>query len=199
MAAIKTMKFRPNRGAKMQELMEGKISKDPFWERNCRVFGGDLRERPEDEDESDYEASSSGRDEFDSDFDLTDSYPGKRGRKKGQKVKRRAKRESTGRPRGRPPKNKPKSESDEEEGSEKGEKRARKKEKTNAFVPPSTKKIYKAMNSKSSDCFTIYKAVIVNKRGPKPKLRPTHGDNEEISISSQHQGSKKGGANGESK
>lgn len=26
--------------------------------------------------------SSSGRDEFDSDFDLTDSYPGKRGRKK---------------------------------------------------------------------------------------------------------------------
>ena len=34
-------------------------------------------------DAEDYVQSSSGRDEFDSDFDLTESYPGKRGRKKG--------------------------------------------------------------------------------------------------------------------
>lgn len=42
----------------------------------------------------DYEASSSGRDEFDSDFDLTDSYVGKRGRKKGTKVKRRKRKDA---------------------------------------------------------------------------------------------------------
>lgn len=45
----------------------------------------------ESEDQEDYQASSSGRDEFDSDFDLTDSYVGKRGRKKGTKVRRRRK------------------------------------------------------------------------------------------------------------
>jgi hypothetical protein len=48
-----------------------------------------LNKSEDSEDEEDYQASSSGRDEFDSDFDLTDSYVGKRGRKKGTKVKRR--------------------------------------------------------------------------------------------------------------
>ena len=55
-----------------------------------------LRRRPQQEededDQEDYEASSSGRDEFDSDFDLTDSYVGKRGRKKGTKIRKRGRR-----------------------------------------------------------------------------------------------------------
>ena len=73
----------------MKDLIKGKHKKDQFWQKYQDYFGGDLN-RPEDsEDEEDYEASSSGRDEFDSDFDLTDSYVGKRGRKKGTKMKKR--------------------------------------------------------------------------------------------------------------
>jgi hypothetical protein len=73
----------------MKELMKGKPKNDMFWNRYQGFFGGGL-DGPEDEDDlEDYEASSSGRDEFDSDFDLTDSYAGKRGRKKGTKVKRK--------------------------------------------------------------------------------------------------------------
>lgn len=102
----------------MQDLMKGNINRDAFWDRNCSFFGGDLRQKIEEEDESDYEASSSGRDQFDSDFDLTDSYPGKRGRKKGQKVKRRVKREGSGRPRGRPKKVQTPSDEESDEGDE---------------------------------------------------------------------------------
>ena len=46
----------------MQDLMKGNINRDAFWDRNCSFFGGDLRQKIEEEDESDYEASSSGRD-----------------------------------------------------------------------------------------------------------------------------------------
>ena len=86
-AAIKTMKFREKRGTRMKDLMTGKFRLDNFWEENAKYFGGNLN-FPEDEDEEDdeYEQSSSGRDEFDSDFDETDSYPGKRGRKKGSRL-----------------------------------------------------------------------------------------------------------------
>ncbi len=66
--------------------MHGRNKKDLFWEENCKYFGGNILE-PESEDLEDYQQSSSGRDYFDSDFDDTDSYPGKRGRKKGFKVK----------------------------------------------------------------------------------------------------------------
>ena len=86
----------------MKDLLKGNINKDAFWDKHCRLFGGDLRLREESEDEEDYEQSSSGQDEFDSDFNNTDSYPGKRGRKKGTKVKRRNL--GTGRKRGRPKK-----------------------------------------------------------------------------------------------
>jgi hypothetical protein len=37
------MKFRSKRGAKMKDLMKGKIDKDDFWEKNNIYFGGDLR------------------------------------------------------------------------------------------------------------------------------------------------------------
>jgi hypothetical protein len=75
----------------MKELIKGKRGKDHFWDKYQDYFGGDL-DRPEDEEDlEDYQASSSGRDEFDSDFDLTDSYIGKRGRKKGTKVRRKRK------------------------------------------------------------------------------------------------------------
>lgn len=115
----------------MQDLMKGKINRDDFWDRNCAFFGGDLRQKAEEEDESDYQASSSGRDEFDSDFDLTDSYPGKRGRKKGQKVKRRIKRQGSGRPRGRPKKIQPPSEdgSSDSEVEKKEHKKVKKEKK----------------------------------------------------------------------
>lgn len=79
--------------------MNGKIDNDLFWEKNCVYFGGNLKDRELEEDSEDYQQSSSGRDEFDSDFNLTDSYPGKRGRKKGSKVK---KSRGRGRGRGRP-------------------------------------------------------------------------------------------------
>lgn len=78
----------------MKDLMKGKHRKDNFWDKYQNYFGGDL-DRPQDQsDLEDYEASSSGRDEFDSDFDLTDSYVGKRGRKKGTKVKRRKRKDA---------------------------------------------------------------------------------------------------------
>ena len=83
----------------MNDLMNGKIDNDLFWEKNCVYFGGNLKDRELEEDSEDYQQSSSGRDEFDSDFNLTDSYPGKRGRKKGSKVK---KSRGRGRGRGRP-------------------------------------------------------------------------------------------------
>lgn len=83
------MTFRAKRGTRMKELMKGKHRKDQFWDRYQRYFGGDLNKEEDSDDQEDYEASSSGRDEFDSDFDLTDSYAGKRGRKKGTKLKRR--------------------------------------------------------------------------------------------------------------
>ena len=73
----------------MKELMKGKRGKDRFWEKYQDYFGGDLDKSEESEDQEDYQASSSGRDEFDSDFDLTDSYIGKRGRKKGTKLRRK--------------------------------------------------------------------------------------------------------------
>ena len=73
----------------MKELMKGKPKNDMFWNRYQGYFGGGLDGPEDSDDEEDYEASSSGRDEFDSDFDLTDSYVGKRGRKKGSKVKRK--------------------------------------------------------------------------------------------------------------
>ena len=79
----------------MKELMKGKSKKDLFWERYQGYFGGDLNKDEDEEDQEDYEASSSGRDEFDSDFDLTDSYVGKRGRKKGTKIKKRRGRRPT--------------------------------------------------------------------------------------------------------
>ena len=79
----------------MKELMRGKSKKDLFWERYQGYFGGDLNKDEDEEDQEDYEASSSGRDEFDSDFDLTDSYVGKRGRKKGTKIKKRRGRRPT--------------------------------------------------------------------------------------------------------
>lgn len=57
------MAFRAKRGSKMKDLIDGKIdAKDDFWDRNKVYFGGDLKGKDEDEFESDYEASSSGRD-----------------------------------------------------------------------------------------------------------------------------------------
>ena len=44
------MKFREKRGSNMQDLMKGKINRDTFWERNCALFGGDLRHKAEEED-----------------------------------------------------------------------------------------------------------------------------------------------------
>lgn len=85
------MSYRTKRGTRMKDLIKGKHQKDQFWEKYQTFFGGDLNKPDEDLDEEDYQASSSGRDDFDSDFDLTDSYVGKRGRKKGTKVKRRKK------------------------------------------------------------------------------------------------------------
>lgn len=73
----------------MKELLKGKNRKDQFWDKYQNYFGGGLDGEDDSDDLEDYEASSSGRDEFDSDFDLTDSYVGKRGRKKGTKMKRR--------------------------------------------------------------------------------------------------------------
>lgn len=89
--AIKTMTFRAKRGTRMKELMKGKLKTDMFWSRYQGYFGGGLDEPEDEDDQEDYEASSSGRDEFDSDFDLTDSYVGKRGRKKGSKAKKKRK------------------------------------------------------------------------------------------------------------
>ena len=83
------MNFRKKRGTRMKDLIKGKHKKDHFWSKYQDYFGGDLNRLDDSEDEEDYEASSSGRDEFDSDFDLTDSYVGKRGRKKGTKMKKR--------------------------------------------------------------------------------------------------------------
>lgn len=40
--AIKTMSFRPKRGARMKELIKGKYKKDQFWEKYQNYFGGDL-------------------------------------------------------------------------------------------------------------------------------------------------------------
>jgi hypothetical protein len=82
------MKFREKRGSKMKDLMRGKIDRDEFWEKNNIYFYGNLINKDDDAHESEYEASSSGRDEFDSDFDQTDSYRGKRGRKKGYRIKK---------------------------------------------------------------------------------------------------------------
>ena len=75
----------------MKELIRGKPKKDLFWEKYQCYFGGNINGPDDEDDQEDYQASSSGRDEFDSDFDLTDSYVGKRGRKKGIKVKRKKK------------------------------------------------------------------------------------------------------------
>ena len=46
----------------MKDLITGKIDRDDFWDKNKMFFGGDLRGRDLDQFESDYEASSSGRD-----------------------------------------------------------------------------------------------------------------------------------------
>lgn len=152
----------------MDDLIKGKIDKDEFWDRNNVYFGGDLKGKDQDEHESDYEASSSGRDQFDSDFDLTDSYPGKRGRKKGQKVKRRIKREGTGRPRGRPRKIR-QEESEEQEKSSEKQKKVEPVQKRN-------KKIYKQIPLKNSDVFIIYKAISVTKKISTVSKKPTDAD-----------------------
>lgn len=39
------MKFRAKRGAKMKDLIKGKIDKDDFWDKNKMYFGGDLRDK----------------------------------------------------------------------------------------------------------------------------------------------------------
>jgi hypothetical protein len=82
------MTFRSRRGTRMKDLIKGKHRKDQFWQKYQHFFGGDLDQSEDSQDLEDYEASSSGRDEFDSDFDLTDSYVGKRGRKKGSKIRK---------------------------------------------------------------------------------------------------------------
>lgn len=67
------MQFRERRGTKMNYLISRKKEEeeDPFWAAQGQQYFGDLDDG--DNDEEDYVESSSGRDEFDSDFDQTES------------------------------------------------------------------------------------------------------------------------------
>lgn len=60
--AIKSMAFRNKRGTRMKELIKGKHKKDQFWDKYQDYFGGDINKPDNEEDEEDYQASSSGRD-----------------------------------------------------------------------------------------------------------------------------------------
>jgi hypothetical protein len=166
------MRFREKRGSKMGDLIRGKIEKDEFWDKNNKYFGGDLRDgeprsRDEEAHESDYVASSSGRDEFDSDFDQTDSYQGKRGRKKGQKVKKRIKREGQGKARGRP--KKPKAQRQEPPSDH---------EKSKPQPPEESKKIYKQLPVKPNDVFIVYKEIKKKKKAEQHQAPELSQENE---------------------
>lgn len=67
------MQFRERRGTKMNYLINRKKEEeeDPFWAQQGQNYFGNLDDG--DNDEEDYLQSSSGRDEFDSDFGQTES------------------------------------------------------------------------------------------------------------------------------
>lgn len=62
------MEFRRSRGTGMKKLMEQQQNEaDDFWKEN-KYFGKQEDLEEDSEDKEDYEATSSGRDEFDTDF-----------------------------------------------------------------------------------------------------------------------------------